>query len=94
LGCRGPAACRFDPGDQRLGRGGVTSVVHHDGEAVLGEALGDRGANAAGCAGDDGNLSVWVIMIRLLGVSRRYSAVDEINLHLFFGRIISLNPTI
>ena len=55
LGGDGPAAGRLDPGDHRLRRGGVAGVVHHHGEAVLGEALGDRGADAAGGAGDDGD---------------------------------------
>ena len=56
LGCNGPAAGRLDPGDDGIGRGGVAGVVHHDREAVLGEALRNGSADAAGWSGARGHL--------------------------------------
>ena len=56
LSRHGPAAGPLDPGDHRRRGSAVAGIVHHDGEAVLGQALGDRGADTAGGTGDDGNL--------------------------------------
>jgi hypothetical protein len=45
--------------DQVLGRLGLAGVVDDDGEAVAGQAFGDRAANAARGAGDDRDLVAW-----------------------------------
>jgi hypothetical protein len=55
LGGDGAAAGRFDLGDQGLGRFSLAGVVDDDDEAVLRQALRDGGADAARCAGDDGD---------------------------------------
>ena len=50
------AARCFDLLDQRFSRRGIAGVVHGDGKAVPRQPLGHRGADAAGCTSDDGNL--------------------------------------
>jgi hypothetical protein len=54
----GLAAGRREFGDQRVGLRRARGVVDGDGEAVLREALRDGGADAARCAGDDGDTGV------------------------------------
>jgi hypothetical protein len=47
---------RRDGGHHLVRLGRVAGIVDHHGKAVLGQALGDGGADAARCAGDDSNL--------------------------------------
>jgi hypothetical protein len=41
-----------------LGRRRIAGIVDDDGEAILGQTLGNRSPNASGSAGDERNLVV------------------------------------
>jgi hypothetical protein len=49
----GAAAGGSDGAHHFVRLGGVAGIIDHHGKAVLGQALGDGSADAAGCAGDD-----------------------------------------
>jgi hypothetical protein len=51
----GAAAFRLDVGDDRERRFGRSGVVEDDGGAARGEFAGHTGAEAAACAGDEGD---------------------------------------
>ena len=52
----GAAAGLLDSAGQRFSLAGAARIVDDDGEAIGGEPLGDGGADAAGCAGDECDL--------------------------------------
>ena len=58
LAHRGEATGLLDLARQRLGGRGALGIVDHDREAVTGETLGDRRADAARGTGDECDLTV------------------------------------